>query len=208
MSAHLRALAEAATSGRLDPQQLFSEAFVQHLDHLAELADAARVDPEVLSGIASQSVAPLLRAYAARLQPLVAHAAWEYGYCPICGGWPLIGEVRGDEMTQWLRCAACASSWRARPGTCPFCGNDDARLLRTLTLQGESRFSVAACERCKGFFKIATAFDAAPAELLALDDVASLQLEIAAVERGFRRPPGSGYRIELAEPEVEWVEEM
>ena len=47
-----------------------------------------------------------------------------------------------------------------------------------------------------------------PPELLALDDVASLHLDVAAIERGYHRPVGSGFRIELAVPEQAWVEEL
>jgi FdhE protein len=216
MSPRLNALIEAATAGRVDPQQLFSEAFVHHQDHLAELGTAAGLDPELLSAVASQSVAPLLRAYAERLRPLVEQvndgtlrgAAWTRGYCPICGGWPLLAELRGVELAEWLRCASCAHGWRGQRLGCPYCGNDDYRSLATLTIEGEQRFRISVCERCKGFLKVANAFDPAPAELLALDDVASLHLDLAAIERGYQRPPGSGYRIELAIPEVEWVEEL
>ena len=209
-------LIDAATRGLIDPQHLFTEAFVQHQDHLAELAYAAGVEAELLSAVASQSVAPVLRAYAERLMPLVEQAndgtlraaTWTHGYCPVCGGWPLIGELRGVELSQWLRCAACASGWRGQRLVCPFCANDDYHTLGTLTIEGEQRFRVAVCERCKGFLKIANAFDPAPGELLPLDDVASLHLDLAAIERGYERPSGSGYRIELAIPEVEWLEEL
>ena len=34
-------------------------------------------------------------------------AVWQQGYCPICGGWPLLAELRGIELAQYLRCAAC-----------------------------------------------------------------------------------------------------
>src|SRR5437762_2351442 len=101
MSPRLNALIDAATAGLVDPQQLFTEAFVHHQDHLAELAAAAGLDVELLSAVASQSVAPLLRTYAERLGPVVEQvsdgtvrgAAWTRGHCPICGGWPLIGEL-------------------------------------------------------------------------------------------------------------------
>jgi FdhE protein len=209
-------LIDAATGGLLDPQQLFTEAFVQHHDHLADLAQGVGVDAELLSAVASQSVAPLLRGYAERLLPLVEQAddgtlraaRWTRGYCPVCGAWPLIGELRGVELSQWLRCSACASGWRAYRLVCPFCANADYHSLGTLTIEGEQRFRVAVCERCKGFLKIANAFDPAPGELLPLDDVASLHLDVAAIERGYLRPPGSGFRLELAIPEMEWVEEL
>lgn len=212
----LSSVVNAATTGLLDPERLFAEAFVQHADHLADMAAAAGADPEVLATVAQRAVAPLLHAYAEHLLPLLERAddgtttgaAWHGGYCPICGAWPLLGELRGVELAQWLRCSACGTGWRGQRVMCPYCGNADYRTLGTLVVDGESRFRVSTCERCKGYLKVGNAFDPLPAELLALDDVASMHLDVAAIERGYQRPGGSGYRIELAVPEAEWLEEL
>jgi FdhE protein len=211
-------LIDAATSGVLDPEQLFGEAFVGHADHLGQIGTAADVAPDQLTRIATESVAPILRACAARLQPLLAQVAgdgapWERGYCPVCGGWPLLAELSMDarptaEQQPSLRCGACGSSWRHRAGTCPFCGMSDDRALETLTVEGEPRFHLLVCRACAKFLKVAQTLDPAPPELLALDDLASLRLDVAAGECGYRRPVGSGYRIELAMPDDEWMGEL
>jgi FdhE protein len=206
----------AATSGLLDPEQLFSEAFVHHQDHLGELAAAAGVDGDLLSTLATRAVAPVLQAYAERLVPMleqvddgtVTGAAWTRGYCPVCGSWPLLGELRGVELAEWLRCSACGAGWRFQRLQCAYCANQDYRSLGSLAVEGEQRFRVSVCERCKGFLKVGNAFEPLPADLLPLDDAASLHLDLAAIERGYQRPAGSGYRIELAVPDVEWVEEL
>jgi FdhE protein len=212
----LEVLVAAIVGGALDPQRLFTEAFVQHPDHLAELADEAGVDRELLGTLAALSVAPLLRAYAERLLPLAERlddgspegAVWQQGYCPICGAWPVLGELRGVELAEYLRCSACGCGWRSRRLFCPYCGNDDHRTLQTLTVDGEQRFRISVCERCHGYLKVGNSFDPPPADLLALDDIASLHLDLVAIERGYARPGGSGYVIELAVPEAEWVEEL
>jgi FdhE protein len=216
LGARLEGVVAAATTHALDPQRLFGEAFVQHSDHLVEIAVQAGVDAELLTTLATQAAAPLLRAYAERLLPLLQRldggspegALWQQGYCPVCGGWPLLAELRGIELAQFLRCASCGSGWRSRRMFCPYCGNDDHQSLRVLTIQGEQRFRISVCERCKGYLKVGNAFDPPPGELLALDDVASLHLDVAAIERGYHRPGGSGFAIELAVPEEEWVEEL
>ncbi|HEV7663931.1 MAG TPA: formate dehydrogenase accessory protein FdhE [Chloroflexota bacterium] len=204
----------AATNGALDPQRLFVEAFVHHEDHLAEMAHGAGLEPELLATLATLSVAPVLRAYAEHLRPFIERlddgspegTAWHRGYCPICGGWPLLGELRGVELAHYLRCAGCGSGWRAQRLGCSYCGNEDFRSLQSLTVEGEQRFRVSVCERCHGYLKVGNAFDPPPAELLAIDDAASLHLDVAAIERGYQRPMGSGFRIELAVPEEAWLE--
>jgi FdhE protein len=216
LQAGLTALVDAATNGRLEPQRLFGEAFVQHADHVSEIALQTGVDADLLTTVAAQSVAPLLCAYAERLMPPVQRlddgspegAAWLRGYCPVCGGWPSLAELRGVELARFLRCAACGSGWRSQRLGCPYCANDDYRSLQTLTIDGEKRFRISVCERCKGYLKVGNAFDPPPPELLVLDDVASLHLDVVAIERGYHRPVGTGYFIELAVPEDEWVEEL
>jgi FdhE protein len=220
----LEPLIGALTEGAIDPQALFAEAFVHHPDHLAHIAAVARVDAELLGGVASQAVGPLLRAHAERLGPLLERlaaeaaqdggdgAVWSRGYCPICGAWPLLGEVRGLgaelQPTEWLRCAACGSGWRSPATLCVYCGNREAGSLGQWSVEGEHRFRLRVCERCNGYLKVGNAFDPLPAELLALDDLASVHLDLAATERGYQRPSGGGFRIELAVPEDEWVEEL
>lgn len=216
LAARLDALVSAATLGGLDPERLFGEAFVHHDDHLQEIAFQSGVEPELLTTLAVLAVAPLTRAYAVRLMPLLERLdegtpegfAWQRGYCPVCGGWPLIAELRGIELAQYLRCATCGSGWRWPRLVCAYCGNDDYQSLATLTIEGEQRFRIGVCNRCKGYLKVCNAFDPPPPELLSLEDAVSVHLDVAAIERGYHRPGGSGFVIELAVPEDEWVEEL
>jgi FdhE protein len=211
LQAGLDGIVAASTAGRIDPERLFSEAFVQHHSHLTDLAIQVEVEPELLATLAGQSVAPILRAYAERLMPLVERATdgdWTVGYCPVCGGWPLVGELRGIELARWLRCAGCGSGWRSQRLLCPYCANTDYHSLGTLTIEAEQRFRIAVCERCHSYLKVCNAFDPAPAALLPLEDVISLHLDVAAIERGYHRPVGSGYPIELAAPGDDWLDEL
>lgn len=209
-------LVAAATEGRLDPNTLFTEAFVQHHDHLAEMARGAGIDDALLLALAALAVGPLLRAYAARLDPLLSQvqdpapdwAEWSRGYCPLCGAWPLLGELRGVELRLYLRCAGCGYGWRGRRMACPYCGTDDFHQLGSLRFEGEQRFTVQVCQRCHGYLKVGNAFDPPPAELLPLDDLASAHLDMAAIDRGYARPSGTGFRLELAVPESAWAEEL
>lgn len=212
----LEALVAAATAGAFDPQRLFTEAFVNHHDHLAEMATAAGADAELLIGLARHAVAPILRGFAAHLLPVLEQvqrqstdgAQWQAGYCPICGAWPLLGEVRGAELAHHLRCGGCGAGWRADHMVCPYCANDDPHSLETLYVEGEQRFSIGACNRCRGFLKLARTVDPPPPELLALEDAASAHLDMAAIERGYHRPSGAGFPLELALAEPEWAEEL
>jgi hypothetical protein len=118
-AAGARLLADAA-DGRLDLPRVFEEAFVQHPDHVAELAAFAGVDGTLLAMLAGQAVAPLRRAYAEALRPLVERLVeqdglWERGYCPVCGATPVAVETAGDLdlPSDRLRCGGCGTSWPA-----------------------------------------------------------------------------------------------
>ena len=159
--------------GRLDPRaKVLARRSSSTRDHLAEIADQTDVDPELLATLAAQAVGHLFGAYAERLLPIVERAddgarrkapPGIRGYCPICGGWLLLAERRGIELAQYLRCAACGSGWRSQRLFCPYCANEDYQTLRTLTIDGEQRFRVAVCERCKRYLKVGNAFDPPPA---------------------------------------------
>jgi len=192
-------LVAAANEGRLDPEQLFTEAFLRHHDHVAAMAAAAGIQADFLFSLASVSVAPLARACAARLAPVVDQlddqVAWRRGYCPVCGGPPLLGELRGVELRLFLRCAACGLAWPSRRLFCPVCESDNHHALHTLKVEGDQRFSAQLCDGCGAYLKIGNAFEPPPAELLALDDLASADLDVVAVERGYARPSAAGFRL-------------
>lgn len=213
--ASLDALAGAATAGRLPAEPLFAEAFVQHSQHLREMALHAGVDGDLLESLAALAVAPLLRAYAAHLAPLLERAddgsldaaTWHKGYCPVCGGWPVLAELRGIELKRYLRCAACATAWPVLRLQCPYCETGDYRQLTSLQAEDDRRFKVEVCGRCHGYLKTANAFDPAPAALLPLEDLSSVHLDVAAIERGYQRPTGAGFLLELAVAEPAWAED-
>jgi FdhE protein len=191
-------LIAAAADGRLDPDQLFSEALVRHADHVAAMSASLGIDPEFLLSLASMSVAPLLRGQAECLSTVIDQidneVTWLRGYCPVCGGPPLLGELRGIVLRLFLRCAACGLAWRSRRLFCPFCASDNHHALSTLQVEGENRFRVQVCDQCHAYLKIGNAFDPCPAELLSLDDLASIDLDVVALDRGYARPNNAGFR--------------
>jgi FdhE protein len=197
----LETLVVAATTGRVDADQLFTEAFVQHREHVWEIAGAGEVDGDLLGLLAGQAVMPLLRAYAVHLAPMLERiedgAAWSEGYCPICGARPLVAERRGPEGQRCLRCGTCGTSWTMPRLACVFCQDED---LREITLRsGDPRYGLEVCDRCKGYLKMIATPEPIPAVFLALEDVASSHLDELAMGRGYYRPSGNGYFVDLAD---------
>jgi FdhE protein len=77
---------------------------------------------------------------------------------------------------------------------CPYCGESDHQRLGTLVPEegGQTR-KVSVCVTCKGYLKVLTTLQGSPGKALVRDDLGSIDLDIAALERGYRRPQQPGY---------------
>lgn len=126
-----------------------------------------------------------LSGLAARLAPLREGADWGEGYCPTCGGWPLLAEQRGLDMQRYLRCGLCASSWAADRLRCPFCGTRDHEQLSALHVEGEDQRRAATCDECRGYLKVLNALTPIPPYELPVHDLATLHLDMVALQRGY-----------------------
>ena len=136
---------------------------------------------------------PLLHACRRRWQDALP-PAWPHGYCPLCGAWPAFAELCGVERSRHLRCGRCGAAWRAHGLSCPYCGTTDHQALGSLIAEeGAAPWSIEVCERCRGYVKTFTRLQpGAPAQGL-IDDLASVELDLAAKQRGYLRPEGPGY---------------
>ena len=160
-------------------------------------ARLSATDPGVLETIVNLAVWPLLQACGRELQARIP-PGWTRGYCPVCGAWPVLAELRGLERARCLRCGRCGADWR-RPGlACVYCDERDHERLGSLVVPGrlEGR-TVETCASCQGHLKSYTTLLAlAPPELL-VADLETVELDLAAWERGFRRPSRPGYAISV-----------
>ena len=142
-----------------------------------------------------QFVVPVLLTGSAHLAEQ-APGRWPHGYCPLCGAWPLRAELRGVERERRLRCGRCGADWLAPWLRCTYCGEQDHERLGLLSAEGqlESR-RVETCATCRRYLKaFAALVPAGPLDLL-LDDLETIELDLAARERGFTRPDGLGHAI-------------
>ena len=83
-----------------------------------------------------------------------------------------------------LICGRCAAQWAFAPLTCPFCANDDrARITSFATRDG--RYRVYACDVCRRYLKAYDARNAPRPVMVAVDTIATLPLDAAAMQRGY-----------------------
>ncbi len=111
---------------------------------------------------------------------------WNRGYCPFCGSWPAFIEVQSPGRT--LRCSYCALAWSMTSDRCIYCGNAGEDLLVAAPHVSEPHRRVELCGRCSGYTKVLEVRDATPFPLLAIADLATMDLDQGAMNRGYRRP--------------------
>ncbi len=195
-------LAAAARAGRLDPLAVLEAAVCQDDARLTSLAAAVGAEPGPLDAMALLTAMPLLQACGRHLAGQIP-PAWPHGYCPVCGAWPTLSELRGLERGRRLRCARCGGDWGIDWLRCPYCGVTDHEQLGSLVSEshGETR-KVDVCTACRGYVKAVTTLRPCPSYGVVLEDLSTVELDVVARERGYTRPerPGFALGARLVEP--------
>jgi FdhE protein len=180
-----------------DPLRLFKASLRLDDSALKQIAVNCGVDPDAFHAVAVLLPVPFLHACNRRWARSTPRG-WVEGYCPVCGAWPAAAEVRGIDRSRYFRCGRCAGEWQVNCLVCAFCGMTDHEQLVTLVPeQGGTTRVIEACKRCLGYVKTFTTLQASPAARVMLDDLASVDLDIAAVEHGYKRPQGPGCSLDV-----------
>ena len=192
-------LADVDHSDRaLEPVELLEAAICQDDEHIDAVAQAAGIEPPTLRVVAQLAALPLLQTCGRALRDQVPASWWE-GYCPVCGAWPTLAEFRGLERKRWLRCGRCATGWEVAWLRCPFCNEGEHTNLGYLAPEdGETTRKVEVCDTCKGYVKAEPTVKSLVAWEIVLNDLATVPLEVAALDRGYHRPERPGFALEAS----------
>jgi FdhE protein len=167
----------------------------QNRGEIAALATARRIDARALISLAHLAALPLLRASGRGLQQ---EHHWAHGYCPVCAGWPILAERRGLDRSRWLRCGRCAGAWEVQWLTCVYCGEQNHERLGSLVPEdGSELHKVETCTSCRGYLKSIASLRAFPPLELLLVDLETVEFDLVALDRGYRRPAESGFALDL-----------
>jgi FdhE protein len=155
----------------------------QTLEHMAR---DLKLEAELLRLIAQNSLKPALRVWAQGLKRQVDLDEWRRGQCPMCGSPPALAEIQGKEGARHLRCTLCGADWSYPRLQCVFCRNRNHQQLGYLNVEGEAeKYSLQLCDLCRGYIKVIVTFEPTPVDLLAVEDLATLHLDMIAVERQY-----------------------
>ncbi|MCC7414345.1 MAG: formate dehydrogenase accessory protein FdhE [Gammaproteobacteria bacterium] len=162
-------------------------------DRLAELVGDEETEAGLFRAIADLLPMPFLHACRAQWSSALPRD-WSHGHCPVCGRWPALAELCGVERARYLRCGGCGAAWRIHGLSCAYCSlTDHAELGSLVVEQRGAAAAIEVCNRCRGYLKTFTRLQASAPTQILLDDLASVELDLAAADRDYRRPQGAGY---------------
>jgi FdhE protein len=181
----------------VDPRAAIRAAIARDDRALAEMAGRCDAPVDAFAVVAQVAAMPLLMGAALALESRAA-SAWQRGYCPVCGAWPSLTELRGIERERRLRCGCCGADWPLPLLHCAFCDERDHGKLGALQPEGEEQLRrIETCETCHGYLKSAATYGALSVRTLVLLDLTTIPLDLVAQDRGYARPARPGWAPEI-----------
>jgi FdhE protein len=190
--------AEAETSDSADSWRLgasdsadWRDAFVEsalgRTDGLDQLAQRAGIHGCVFPFLAYRTLTPFVEPYARYVKDSIEEDKWRKGYCPVCGGEPLMGRLEEETGKRFLECHVCRTLWLFSRMECPFCGTTDQEKLRYLYDEEDRSYRIEVCDACKGYLKTVDARERQNPACLFVENLATVHLDLVARKEGFQR---------------------
>ena len=147
---------------------------------------AASIDPEGagLEPVLHLAMRPVLTRAADAIMARTDLSAWNRGTCPLCGGEPDLAVIT-PAADRLLICGRCSARWRFHQLACPFCPNADRRKITSFASR-DGRYRLFACDVCERYLKAYDARNAARPVMPAVDAVATIPLDAAAMQKGYK----------------------
>jgi hypothetical protein len=142
--------------------------------------------PEVegLETVLLQAMRPILSRAADAILARVDLSSWARGHCPVCGGEPDLAVIT-KTAERLLICSRCLARWRFDQIMCPFCRNAERSRITSFTSR-DGHYRLSACDVCERYIKAYDARQATRPVMPAVDSVATLPLDAAAMQRGYK----------------------
>ena len=185
-----RHIGDALASGDIDAASLLSVSLARNEKAIRTNALHMGFSPDLVWLIGELGSSPMAHHLQARLlgRPGMQDAArdWDRGYCLCCGSWPVFVEFLGGQRL--LRCSFCAAAWQLTSHRCIYCRNSGKDFLVAASETQQSDQRVELCRACGGYTKIIEVRSPTPFPLLAIEDLATVDLDQGAMSRDYVRP--------------------
>jgi len=187
---HIR---DAVDNGNIEPGSLFTALLNRNQAAIRTGASHRGLAPDLVWLVAELAVSPFVHALQ---RALLEHAssddlrgaldAWHAGHCPACGSWPAVAEVVGGHRA--LRCSFCSSAWELPSYACIYCSEGGGKFVTAAPNEDRKDRRVEVCSNCGGYLKTIDLPQLSPFPLLSISDIETTDLDVSAMEHGYRRP--------------------
>jgi formate dehydrogenase maturation protein FdhE len=137
-----------------------------------------------MESVLLQAMRPILTRAADAILARLDITGWDRGTCPVCAGEPDLAVIT-PAAERLLICGRCLARWRFHQIACPFCRNDDRSRITSFTSR-DGQYRLSACDGCERYLKAYDARRASRPVMPAVDSVATLPLDAAAMQRGYK----------------------
>ena len=110
----------------------------------------------------------------------------KYVAAKLSRGVPALAEVAGGHRI--LRCSFCAAGWELNSYACIYCLESAEAFVTAAPDEERKDRRVELCLACGGYLKTVDVAALSPFPLLAIADLETMDLDMAAMERGYARP--------------------
>ena len=149
-------------------------------------ADGLGLDKLVLDFLVLSSIRPSIEAGMKQVGGDLELESWRECHCPVCGSMPSLNLLQGVEGKRYSLCSYCDFQWRIDRLSCAVCGNGEPKSLSYFSGEGEEAFRIDLCDNCRHYIKTID-YRELEASDAALEDLATLHLDVLAVEKGYTR---------------------
>ncbi len=174
----------SVAEGQMDAGSLLTASLSRNQEAIRQGAIHRGLAPDLVWLLAELATSPFAHALQRRLLP--ADCDWNHGYCAVCGSWPALMEVVDGHRI--LRCSFCASAWERNEYSCTYCGDSSDTFITAAPDQERMTRRLEICGACQGYLKTIDTPTLSPFPLLAIYDMETMDLDLAAMEHGYSRP--------------------
>jgi len=175
----------SVAEGQMEAGSLLTASLSRNQDAIRQGAIHRGLAPDLVWLLAELATSPFAHALQAAL--LHAGSEWNHGFCPMCGSWPALAEFVDGHRT--LRCSFCAAAWEMTDYCCAYCSEAGEPFKLAAPNEERPDRRLELCVSCQGYLKTVDVPTLSPFPLLAIYDMETMDLDLAAMEHGYSRPP-------------------
>jgi len=147
----LKNVKAALKKNKLDLKNCMENMLHSSDESISQTALDLKSDTVTLKFILGQLLKPLIEKQAESLRPVIQNLNWKKGYCPVCGSFPVLSYLKGEEGKRRLVCGCCSHEWRFARTQCPFCENEDPKKSELCFVEDRAYERAEMCHQCKRY---------------------------------------------------------